>query len=68
MLDRGASICVSNLPTFAILADDFRKWSRSTPSNIDYKTLTVANKAEVCVLLNVILTLHTSILGLLALS
>ena len=63
MLDSGASICVLKLPTFTILAAHFLKCSKSTPQNDDFKTLTVANKTEVRILFNVILTLHTSVHG-----
>ena len=61
LLDIGASICVSNFPTFTILADHLLKCSKTNPQNDELKTLTVAKKAEVPVLFIVILTLHTSI-------
>ena len=61
LLDSGASICVLNLPTFTILADHFLKCSKPSPHKDDFKTLTVANKTEVPILYNVILTLNTSI-------
>ena len=41
------------------LADHFPKCSKSTPQNNDFKTLTVANKTEVPIIVNVIKTLHT---------
>ena len=63
LLDSGASICVLNLPTFTILADHFLKCSKHSPSQNEYKTLTVANKSEVPILHNLILTLHTSLQG-----
>ena len=63
MLDGGASICVLNLPTSTILADHFLKISKFSSLEDEFKTLTVANKTEVPVLYNVILTLHTSIHG-----
>ena len=63
LLDSGASICVLNLPTFTILADHFLKCSETAPQNDDFRTLIIANKAEVPILFNVILTLHTSIHG-----
>ena len=62
LLDNGASVCALNLPTFTILADYFLKCSKCTPTNNDFNSLTVANKAEVFKF-NVILTLHTSIHG-----
>ena len=52
-----------NLPTSTILADHFLKCSRTTPQNDDFKTLTVANKAEVPILFKVTLILHTFIHG-----
>ena len=52
-----------NLLTFTILADHFLKCSKSTPENIDFKTVTVANKAVVPILFHVILRLHASIHG-----
>ena len=61
LLDIGASLCVSNLPTLTILADHFLKCSETNPQNDKFKTLTVANKADVPALTIVILTLHTSI-------
>ena len=63
LLDSGASICVLNLPTFTILADHFLKCSKHSPHQNEYKTLTVANKSEVPILHNLILTLHTSFHG-----
>ena len=63
LLDSGASICVLNLPTFTILADHFLKCSKHSPHQNEYKTLTVANKSEVPILHNLILTLHTSLHG-----
>ena len=63
LLDSGASICVLNLPTFTILAEHFLKCSTHSPHQNDYKTLTVANKSEVPILHNIILTLHTSLNG-----
>ena len=63
LLDSGASICVLNLPTFTILADHFLKCSKQSPHQNEYKTLTVANKSEVPILHNLILTLHTSLHG-----
>ena len=63
LLDSVASTCVLNLLTFTILADHFLKCSKSTPQKNDFKTLTVANKTEVPILFNVILTLHASIHG-----
>ena len=56
-LDSGASICVLN---FTILADHFLKCSKHSPHKDEFKTLNVANKTEVPILYNVILTLHTS--------
>ena len=41
------TICVLNQPTFTKLADQFLKCSMSTPPNIDFKNLTVANTAEI---------------------
>ena len=63
LLDSGASICVLNLLTFTFLADHFLKCSRHSPHQNEYKTLTVANKSEVPILHNLILTLHTSLHG-----
>ena len=63
LLDSGGSICVLNLHTFLILADYFYYSSKTTPQNDEFKTVEVANKAEVPILFNVILTLHTSIHG-----
>ena len=63
LLDSGASICVLNLPTFTILANHFLKCSKHPPHQDEYKTLTVANKSEVPILHNLILTLHTSLHG-----
>ena len=63
LLDSGASICVLNLPTFTILADQFLKCSKHCPHQNEYKTLTVANKSEVPILHNLILTLQTSLHG-----
>ena len=63
LLDSGASICVLNLPTFTILADHFLKCSKISPHTDEFKTLTVANRTEVPIIYNVILTLHTSIPG-----
>ena len=63
LLDSGASICVLNLPTFTILAEHFLKCSTHSPHQNEYKTLTVANKSEVPILHNIILTLHTSLNG-----
>ena len=63
LLDSGASICVLNLPTFTILADHFFKCSTHSPYQNEFKTLTVANKSEVPILHNLILTLHTSLHG-----
>ena len=63
LLDSGASICVLNLPTFTILAEHFLKCSTHSPHQNEYKTLTVANKSEVPILHNLILTLHTSLNG-----
>ena len=63
LLDSGASICVLNLPTFTILAERFLKCSTHPPHQNEYKTLTVANKSEVPILHNLILTLHTSLNG-----
>ena len=63
LLDSGASICVLNLPTFTILAEHFLKCSTHSPHQNEYKTLTVANKSEVPILHNLILTLHTSLDG-----
>ena len=56
-------ICEFFLSTFTNLVDHFLKYSKSTPENNDFKTLTVAFKAEVPVSFNMILTLHTSIQG-----
>ena len=63
LLDSGASICVLNLPTFIILADHFLKCSKHSPHQNEYKTLTIANKSEVPILHNLILTFHTSLHG-----
>ena len=63
LLDSGASICVLNLPTFTILAEHFLKSSTHSPHQNEYKTLTVANKSEIPILHNIILTLHTSLNG-----
>ena len=63
LLDSGASICVLNLPTFTILAEHFLKCSPHSPHQNEYKTLTVANKSEVPILHNLILTLHASLNG-----
>ena len=63
LLDSGASICVLNLPTFTILAEHFLKCSTHSPHQNEYKTLTVANKSDVPILHNIILTLHTSLNG-----
>ena len=63
LLDSGASICVLNLPTFTILADHLLKCSKHSPPQNEYKTLTVANKSEVPILHNLMLTLHTSLQG-----
>ena len=52
-----------DLHTFTILADHFLKCSKTTPQKDEFKTLTVAHKAEVPVVFYVILTLHTSIYG-----
>ena len=60
MLDSDASICIFNLPTSTILADHFLKCSETTPQNDEFKTLTVAKKAEVPISFNVSLALHTS--------
>ena len=60
LLDSGASICVLYVPTFTILVDYFLKCSTHSPHQNEYKTLTVANKSEVPILHNLILTLHTS--------
>ena len=62
-LDSGASIYVSNLPIFPILAYHFLTWSKSSLSDTDFKTLVLANQFEVPILCNVTLTLHTSIQG-----
>ena len=61
LLDSGASICVSNLPTFTFSADHYLKCSKISPQKDEFKTLTVANKIEVPMFYNVTLTLHTSI-------
>ena len=63
LLDSGASICVLNLPSFTISADHSLKCSKHSPHQNEYKTLTVANKSEVPLLHNLILTLHTSLHG-----
>ena len=63
LLDSGASICVLNLPTFNILANQFLKCSTHSPHQNDFKSLTVANKSEVPILHNLALTLHTSLHG-----
>ena len=63
LLDSGTSICVLNLPTFTILADHFLICSKHSPHQNEYKTLTIANKSEVPILHNLILTLHTSLHG-----
>ena len=63
LLYSGSSICVLNFPFFTILVYHFFKCSKSTSQNDDFKTLSVANKSEVPILFNVILTLHTSIHG-----
>ena len=54
---------VLKLPTSTILADHLLECSKSTPPNNDFETISVANKAEVPILFNVILALHTSIHG-----
>ena len=63
LLDSGASLCGLNLPTFRILADHFPKCSKSTSPNIDFKTLTVANKDEVPIQFNDILSIQTPVHG-----
>ena len=61
--DSGAFIGVLNFPTSTKSADEFLKSLKSTPSKTDFKTLRVTNKAEVPIVFNIILTLHTSIHG-----
>ena len=63
LLDSVASVCVLCLRTLTVLADHFLDFSKYNPANNDFKTLTVANKAEVPILFPVILTLQTSIQG-----
>ena len=50
LLDSGGYICVLNLPIFTKLVDHFLNCSKSSPTKNDFKTLTVANKAEVLII------------------
>ena len=64
LLASGASVCVLNFTTFTIFVDHFFfKCSESTHSSEDFKTLTVAIKADAPIIFNVTPTLQTFIHG-----